>query len=101
MDQILISCENMIINIYDYVILDFFVIFCLSMLEMSAPSGHGNSQTSFDSEPFFAVCNQMWRSTGAGISPRDTLQKKSDFASICVFFFSSRKYSLDSFLFDK
>ena len=36
MDQILISCENMIINIYnlyDVVILDFIVIFCLSMLK--------------------------------------------------------------------
>ena len=36
MDQILISCENMIINIYilyNVVILDFFVIFCLSMLK--------------------------------------------------------------------
>ena len=36
MDQILISCENMIINtynLYDVVILDLFVIFCLSMLK--------------------------------------------------------------------
>ena len=36
MDQIVISCENMIINIsnlYDVVLLDFFVIFCLSLLK--------------------------------------------------------------------
>ena len=32
-DQILISCKNMIIHLYDVVILDFFVIFCLSMLK--------------------------------------------------------------------
>ena len=31
--QILISCKNMIIHLYDIVILDFFVIFCLSMLK--------------------------------------------------------------------
>ena len=36
MDQILISCEHMVINIYnlyDVVILDFFLIFCLSKLK--------------------------------------------------------------------
>ena len=36
MDQILFSCENVMINIYnlyDVVILDFFVILCLSMLK--------------------------------------------------------------------
>ena len=35
-DKILISCRNMIIhleNVYDVVIMDFFVIFCLSMLK--------------------------------------------------------------------